>query len=79
MFPNNVGTLDRDIRIVLGLVLGIFSLFGAISFWQLIPATLALVMFATAALGSCPLYRVFGISTVRQPKADAEHALTFRK
>jgi hypothetical protein len=70
MFPQNVGTLDRDIRIVLGVLLGIVSLFGPIGFWQLVPATLALVMFATAALGSCPLYRPFGINTVRsKPKA----------
>ncbi len=55
MVPHNVGTLDRAIRIVLGIMLGIFSLFGMISFWQLIPAALALVMFVTAALGSCPL------------------------
>lgn len=79
MFPKNVGTLDRDIRIVLGVLLGVFSLFGAISFWQLIPAALALVMFVTAATGSCPLYVPFGINTVRKPKGDAADQLVFRK
>jgi hypothetical protein len=79
MLSRNVGILDRDIRIVLGVLFGILSLFGPISFWQLIPAALALVMFATAALGACPLYRFFGINTVREPKSEDAHQLTFRK
>lgn len=78
MFSNNVGTLDRDIRIVLGVLFGILSLFGPIGFWQLIPATIALIMVATAATGICPLYRFLGIRTVRASK-DAADQLTFRK
>jgi hypothetical protein len=79
MFAPNVGTLDRDIRIVLGVLFGILSLFGPIGFWQLIPATLALVMFVTAAVGTCPIYRFLGVSTARKLDDEAHNQLNFRK
>jgi hypothetical protein len=79
MFAPNVGTLDRDIRIVLGVLLGILSLFGPIGFWQLIPAILALVMFVTAAVGTCPIYRFLGVSTARKLDDEAHNRLNFRR
>lgn len=55
----NVGTLDRVLRIVLGLaLLGLFAL-GSIGAWGLI----GLVPLATGMLGYCPLYQVLGIHT----------------
>lgn len=60
----NMGTLDRDIRIVLAAVFGLIALFAPFGGpWQIIPAILALVMLVTAATAVCPLYLPFGFST----------------
>lgn len=60
----NVGTIDRAIRIVLGLVLIAFAL------GWIFPATgfnwigwLGLVLIATALVSSCPAYSLLGTST----------------
>jgi hypothetical protein len=55
----NAGTIDRALRALLGLVLIALTLTGAIGLWGWIGA----VLLATAALGYCPLYTVFGFST----------------
>lgn len=63
---HNEGTLDRDIRLVLAAVFGLIALFAPFGgLWQIIPAILALVMFTTAAVGVCPLYAIFGLSTCK--------------
>jgi len=55
----NIGTVDRVLRIVLGLaLLGLFA-FGAIGVWGLI----GLVPLATGLLRFCPLYGLLGIQT----------------
>jgi membrane-associated protease RseP (regulator of RpoE activity) len=60
----NVGTIDRAIRIVLGLILIAFAL------GWIFPATgfnwigwLGLVLIATALVSSCPAYSLLGTST----------------
>jgi hypothetical protein len=60
----NVGALDRIVRIVLGLVLLAFAL------GFLAPGTgynwlgwIGVIPLATAAMGSCPLYSLLGLST----------------
>lgn len=55
----NEGTLDRAIRVVLGLGLLSLTVTGPHSMLGLI----GLVPLATGAIGFCPLYRVFGFST----------------
>jgi hypothetical protein len=62
----NVGKFDRVFRIVLGLViLGVGYAYE--SWWGLI----GIVPLFTAALGWCPAYLPFGISTCRtEPKAN---------
>ncbi|GAB4446550.1 MAG: DUF2892 domain-containing protein [Chloroflexi bacterium OHK40] len=60
----NVGTLDRDIRLVLAAIFALVALFAPFGgLWQIIPATLALVMLLTAAFGVCPFYSLFGLNT----------------
>ena len=56
---NNVGGLDRIIRILLGLVLIGLTLSGQIGLW----GWLGLVPLATGALGWCPPYSMLGINT----------------
>lgn len=57
----NVGTLDRSIRIIAGLVLIALAATGAVGAWGWI----GVVPLATGALGWCPLYTVLGINTCR--------------
>lgn len=63
---HNMGTLDRDIRLVLAAIFGLIALFAPFGgLWQIIPAALALVMLLTAAFAVCPLYAIFGFSTCK--------------
>ncbi|HET9822141.1 MAG TPA: DUF2892 domain-containing protein [Burkholderiaceae bacterium] len=57
----NVGTVDRVVRALLGLVLVALALTGTIGAW----GWLGLVLVGVAALGNCPLYSVLGISTCK--------------
>jgi Protein of unknown function (DUF2892) len=59
MFKSNVGTIDRVLRIVLGLALIALTLTGSIGAWGWI----GVLPLLTAALGSCPLYTLLGMST----------------
>lgn len=57
----NVGTADRVIRVVIGLgLLALFVLGDGGWHWF---GLLGIVPLATAALGQCPAYRIFGINT----------------
>ena len=57
----NMGGLDRGLRAVIGVALIALALVGPQYPW----AWIGLVPLATAAVGWCPLYRVFGIRTCR--------------
>jgi hypothetical protein len=57
----NVGTADRVIRLVLGVMA--LGLYGALpSPWKYL-TLLGLVLIATAVTRVCPLYRMLGLST----------------
>lgn len=55
---SNVGSLDRVLRLLLGL-----ALFGAGLFFQSWWGLVGLVPFVTGLLGFCPAYRLLGRST----------------
>lgn len=59
----NEGTLDRAIRVVLGIVLVSLVFVGPQTLWGLV----GLVPLATGLAGYCPLYRLVGVSTCRTP------------
>lgn len=61
----NVGTVDRAIRIVAGLVLIAATLAGAIGAW----GWLGLIGVATGVFRVCPAYMPFGLSTCATPGA----------
>lgn len=67
ILPTNEGTIDRAVRVALGLVLLALIFVGPKSMFGLI----GIVPLATGLLGSCPLYTLFGLSTcpVKSPKA----------
>ena len=55
----NVGGIDRILRIAIGLVLIALAATGTVGWW----GWLGLVPLATGALGWCPPYALFGFST----------------
>lgn len=62
MFKKNVGTVDRVLRIVVGLgVLSLFFIFPDASwrYWTL----LGIVPLGTGLVSNCPLYSILGISS----------------
>jgi len=61
----NEGTLDRGIRIVLGLGLLSLTVVGPQSMLGLI----GIVPLVTGAVGFCPLYKILGLSTCPVPKS----------
>ncbi len=63
MFAANEGTIDRVVRIIVGLVLvglGFFSISGTVG---VIVGILGLILLVTGAIGWCPLYMPFKINT----------------
>jgi hypothetical protein len=70
MFTTNEGTIDRGVRLATGLILLALVFTALASIWQIVAALVGLILFATGAIGFCPLYVLFGISTCpRQPTA----------
>ncbi len=63
----NEGTLDRTIRVILGIALISLVFVGPASYWGLV----GLVPLATGLVGFCPLYRIVGVSTCRVPARRA--------
>lgn len=57
----NVGTLDRSLRIVAGLILIALSLAGVIGLWGWI----GVVPLATGIFRFCPAYPLLGINTCK--------------
>jgi hypothetical protein len=66
----NESTADRAIRLVIAIaaVAGAFAV-GAGSVVGVILFVVAAIMLVTAAVGFCPLYRVFGLSTCKVPSS----------
>jgi hypothetical protein len=62
MLKKNVGTVDRALRILLGLGLlaGFFLNSGGAYSWLYLIGIIPLV---TGLISSCPLYSIFGMST----------------
>lgn len=59
ILPSNEHSIDRGVRVVLGLALLSLTVVGPHTLWGLIGA----VPLLTGLLGSCPLYTIFGLST----------------
>lgn len=57
--PRNEGTLDRALRIILGLILLSLVFIGPQTLWGLI----GLVPLATGLMGYCPVYQILGLNT----------------
>lgn len=67
LLPKNEATIDRVIRVVLGVLVLSLTVVGPHTLWGLI----GLVPLATGLLGSCPLYTLLGVSTGPVKKVQA--------
>ncbi|MDX2482375.1 MAG: DUF2892 domain-containing protein [Pseudodonghicola sp.] len=61
---HNEGTLDRALRIIVGLVLLSLIFIGPKTMWGLV----GLIPLATGLLGWCPLYQILGLKTCPMKK-----------
>jgi hypothetical protein len=58
----NVGSIDRVIRIIVGLALLWYALFAAPTGYNWV-GWIGVIPIVTALVGVCPLYSILGIST----------------
>ena len=61
----NVNTLDRILRGLIGIVLIERAFFWLAGAWQVAAYAAGAIMLVTAAIRFCPLYRILGISTAK--------------
>ncbi|RMF02546.1 MAG: DUF2892 domain-containing protein [Chloroflexi bacterium] len=59
----NEHTVDRVVRIILGLALIWFGFFQMMGGWGLVVGFVGFIPLITGAIGWCPLYSVFKINT----------------
>lgn len=70
MFTNNVGSVDRAIRGLVGIaLLAVYFMGMATGIWAWVALIAGVVMLGTAALGWCPPYALLGINTCSVKKA----------
>lgn len=68
MFKNNVGGIDRALRVIVGLLLlAAFFVYPDAS-WRWF-ALIGIVPVFTGLFGTCPLYSILGVSTCPMKKA----------
>ena len=64
----NENTVDRLIRIIIAVAAVVVALaVGAGSILGIVLFVVALIMLVTSAIGFCPLYRIFGLTTRKLP------------
>lgn len=56
---SNAGSIDRGLRVIVGLVLVGLTVAGTIGVWGWI----GVIPLVTGSIGFCPAYSIFGIST----------------
>jgi len=62
----NMGQIDRIIRLALAVLVAVLYFTGVISgTWAIILGILAVIFLVTGLVGTCPLYKVLGISTLK--------------
>jgi hypothetical protein len=59
----NMGSIDRILRVIVGLVLLGLAYTGTFGSWAWAGYTVGAIMLGTAAIGWCPPYALFGWKT----------------
>ena len=67
IMTRNVGSLNRGLRVIIGLALLGFALMSGHQYAWI--GWIGVVPLLTAAVGSCPLYSMFGMSTCPAKRA----------
>jgi hypothetical protein len=68
----NESSMDRGIRLVIAVAAAIAAfVVGATTWAGVLLFVVAAIMVVTAAVGFCPLYRVFGLSTCPVPPSNS--------
>lgn len=63
----NMGTIDRAIRVIVAISVGLLWYTGVISgVAAMILGAISIVLVATSLIGSCPLYMPFSFSTKKK-------------
>ena len=66
-----VGTTDKVIRIIIGIILLLIAIaFPVGTAWTIILVILGLIALITGISGFCPLYSLLGINTCKTKTAD---------
>jgi len=67
--PANVGSSDRIVRIVAGMLIAAVPLIWALGAWgSAIAYIVGGVLIATSVFSFCPIYAALGLSTRRPPR-----------
>jgi len=61
--PRNEGSIDRIIRVIIGLAMLYVGFFVMTGTWGIVVGVLGFVPLITGAIGFCPLYKPFKINT----------------
>jgi len=67
LLPGNEHTIERVVRVVLGLALFGLLAVGPVPGWGLV-GLVGIVPLLTGIVGSCPIYTLFGLSTCPMKK-----------
>jgi hypothetical protein len=62
MFSKNVGTVDRAIRVIVGIALVAAAATGSLGAW----AYIGIVPIFTGLMGACPAYSLIGLNTYKK-------------
>jgi hypothetical protein len=64
----NVGTIDRVLRVIAGLVLIGLAATGTVGVWGWIGIVIGIVLLLTGLFSFCPAYAIFGMNTCQMKK-----------
>jgi hypothetical protein len=62
MFKKNMGTIDRGIRVIVGIALVAAAAAGSLGTW----AYIGVVPILTGLMANCPAYSLLGINTCKK-------------
>lgn len=69
MFKTNEGTVDRALRVIVGIALLAAYFLYPLGAWGWVAALVGVIALVTGAVGTCPVYSLLGISTCPVKKA----------
>ena len=61
--PKNVGSIDRILRLVVGLILAGLFFYQPDAGYRWVVLIVGLILVGTAGMSFCPIYRILGMST----------------